>query len=137
MTQEISPQTALVYTMVMTSAADRDMNDAELKRMGDLVRRLPVFKGYPDENLLVDGRACSRLVSEDGGMQKALAAIAHALPARLHETAYALAVEVAAADMQLPAEELRFLQLLRDAFNLDKLVIAAIERAARARHQTL
>lgn len=137
MAQVITPQTALVYSMVMTSAVDRDMNDVELKRMGDLVRRLPVFAGYPDENLLGDGRACSKLVSQDGGMRDALEAIAAALPERLYETAYALAVEVAVADLHLPPEELRFLQLLRDALKLDKLIIAAIERAALARHQTL
>jgi hypothetical protein len=63
--------------------------------------------------------------------------IASALPKKLYETAYALAVEVAAADLKVPDEEIRLLELLRDALNLDKLVTAAIERSARARHQTL
>ena len=48
-----------------------------------------------------------------------------------------MAVEVAAADLKVPDEEIRLLELLRDALNLDKLVTAAIERSARARHQTL
>ena len=57
------------------------------------------------------------------------------LPPRLHETAYALAVEVAAVDLHVEQEELRFLQILRDALNLDPLAIAAIERGARARYR--
>ena len=66
-----------------------------------------------------------------------LQTIAGALPRKLHETAYALAVEVAAADLKVPDEEIRLLELLRDALHLDKLVTAAIERSARARHQTI
>jgi hypothetical protein len=61
--------------------------------------------------------------------------IAAALPERLYETAYALAVEVAAADLFVEQEELRFLQILRDRLNLDQLTSAAIERAARARYR--
>ena len=60
--------------------------------------------------------------------------IGTAVPPRLAETAYAVAVEVAAADRDVKAEEIRFLDLLRDRLNLDKLTTAAIERGARARH---
>ena len=59
------------------------------------------------------------------------------LPAKLKETAYALAVEVAASDLAVGREELRFLAILRDALDLDKLVTAAIERSAIARYQTV
>jgi hypothetical protein len=37
----IDHQTALIYTMVMVSAADRDMTDAELQTIGDIVKRPP------------------------------------------------------------------------------------------------
>ena len=60
-----------------------------------------------------------------------------ALPPKLHETAYALAVEVAAADLHVEQEELRFLQMLRDHLDIDKLTVAAIESGARARYRTL
>ncbi len=65
-----------------------------------------------------------------------LAIVSSSLPARLHDTAYALAVEVAAVDLHVEQEELRFLQMLRDTLNLDKLTVAAIERGARARYRT-
>ena len=41
---------------------------------------------------------------------------------------------MAAADLHVEQEELRFLQMLRDALDLDPLTIAAIERGARARY---
>jgi hypothetical protein len=63
--------------------------------------------------------------------------IATSLPTKFYDTAYALAVEVAAADLHVGQEELRFLQLLRDRLDLDKLAVAAIEHSARVRHRIL
>jgi len=48
-----------------------------------------------------------------------------------------VAVEVASADLTVAQEELRLLQLLRDALGIEKLIAAAIERGARARHMTV
>ena len=53
----------------------------------------------------------------------------------LRETAYLLACDVAAADGDATEEELVFLQQLRIALEIDRLVAGAIERAARARYQ--
>ena len=58
------------------------------------------------------------------------------LPEGLYDTAYSLAVEVAAADLHVEQEELRLLQILRDRLGLDKLTCAAIERGAMARYRT-
>jgi hypothetical protein len=69
------------------------------------------------------------------GMATVLELVADQLPQRLRETAYALAVEVAAVDLAVGKEELRFLAILRDALGLDKLVTAALERSAIARYQ--
>jgi hypothetical protein len=101
------------------------------------VRHLPVFMGYDMDNLAKAAERCGDLLSNEDGLDDMLELIASALPKKLSETAYALAVEVAAADLKVPDEEIRLLELLRDALNLDKLVTAAIERSARARHQTL
>ena len=59
------------------------------------------------------------------------------LPERLHETAYALACDVAAADERISQEELRLLELLRHRLSVGRLPAAAIERGARARHLRL
>ena len=43
--------------------------------------------------------------------------------------------EVAAVDLTLEQEELRLLEMIRDRLELDRLVTAAIEAAARARYR--
>ncbi len=73
------------------------------------------------------------MLQEPEGLNAVLGLIGEALPPKLRETAYALAVEVAATDLAVGKEELRFLAILRDRFGLDKLVTAALERSAIAR----
>jgi tellurite resistance protein len=134
---KITPHEALIYVMITTAAADRQISDRELDRIAQIVRHLPVFMGYDMDNLAKAAERCGDLLSNEEGLDEMLELTASALPKKLYETAYALAVEVAAADLKVPDEEIRLLELLRDALNLDKLVTAAIERSARARHQTL
>ena len=67
----------------------------------------------------------------------ALALVAAALPPALRETAYLLACEVAAIDARVPIEEMRMLQKIRQAFDLDRLTSAALERATQARLATV
>jgi len=124
----IESQTALIYTMVLVSAADSEMSDAELTRMGEIVRQLPVFSGF-DPDLLAD-------VAQEDGLNVALGQIRTALPDTLRETAYVLACDIAIADLKASQEELRLLEMLRHSLNLDRLNAAAIERAARARYTT-
>ena len=130
-------QTALIYTMVLVSAADRDMTDSELQAMGDIVKTLPIFRDYDASRLTRAAKDCAKLLSDAEGLDKAIGMIANSLPKRLHETAYVLACDVAAADGRASQEELRLLELLRDHLDLGRLEAAAIERAARARHTTL
>lgn len=130
----LSPQEALIYTMVTMSAVDRDMKDVELSRIGDLVNRMPVFEGFNDDALVKLAQDCGEVVSGESGLSDVLDMISSSIPERLAETAYAVAVEIAAADRSVKVEEIRFLDLLRDHLKLDKLTTAAIERGARARH---
>jgi tellurite resistance protein len=135
MTSKPSIQEALIYAMVTMSAVDRIISDAELSKIGNIVSQLPAFASYDPENLVKTAEACGNILSEDDGLDRILTIMADQLPEKLHETAYALAVEVAAVDRIVRNEEIRFLELLRDKLGLDKLTIAAIERGARARHQ--
>lgn len=136
MTKPISHHEALIYAMVTLSAADRTMTDDELLKIGDIVRTLPVFGDFDADRLVATAEACGALLQAEDGLDTVLSMIAASLPERLYETAYALAVEVAAVDLHVEQEELRFLQMLSDILELDKLVIAAIERCARARYRT-
>ena len=56
---------------------------------------------------------------------------------RLRETAYAVALEIAAADLDVRPEETRFLELLAETLEIDMLTKTAIERGIRARNKVL
>lgn len=127
---------ALIYTMVLVSAADREMSDAELGTIGEIVRFLPVFRGFDPETIPRVAAACTELLSDEDGLDKALAFIRDNLPRRLRETAYAIACDIAAADGRAVQEELRLLEMIRHRLEIDRLIAAGIERGARARHAT-
>ena len=133
----ITPQEALVYTMVLVSAADREMPDAELDSMSEMVAHLPVFRGFKPRKISKIGAACARLLEDENGLDKAFKLIRKALPKKLRETAYALACDVAAADGKVSEDESRMLELIRDQLEIGRLPAAAIERGARARHLTV
>lgn len=132
-----SAQEALIYLMVIMSASDRDMGDDELARIGAIVRTLPVFKGFEQARTLAVAQDCQQLLQKEAGLGGALTLIRAALTDELRETAYALAVDVAAADLSVGAEETRLLDIVKERFALDPLAVAAIERAAAIRHRRL
>ncbi len=124
----------LIYAMVLSSAADREMTDSELQSMGAMVRKLPVFDGFDEEELPTATRACAELLNDDDGLEQAIGFIRTKVPARLYETAYAISCDVVAADGSASQEELRLLEMIRHSLDIDRLVAAGIERGARARH---
>jgi tellurite resistance protein len=124
----------LIYAMVLASAADREMTDSELQSMGDMVRTLPVFDGFNEQDLPDVTRACAELLNKDDGLEKAIEFIHTKVPVRLYETAYAISCDVVAADGSASQEELRLLEMIRHSLDIDRLVAAGIERGARARH---
>jgi tellurite resistance protein len=133
----ITSHEALIYAMVLVSAADREMPDRELESMGDMVAHLPVFRDFDRHNLTKVGAACAQLLSEEDGLDKTMSEIKAALPRKLHETAYALACDVAAADGKVGPEEARVPELIRYHLDIGRLPAAAIERGARARYMAL
>ena len=137
MQRPIDQHTALIFTMVLVSAAEGEMTDAELETIGRQVRYLPVFKGFDSDRLTAVGRQCAELLRDEEGLTLAVDMIGEALSRPLRETAYALACEVAAADGALAIEEIHLLGVLRQELSVDRLVAAAIERATHARHAIL
>lgn len=135
MHKRLSPPQALIYAMITTAAVDRQITDPELSRIGSLVKELPAFAGYGGDWLLEEAQACGRLLAKPpNGMDTVLKLVHEALPAELRETAYVLCAEVAASDLEVRDEEVRFIDKLADKLGLDDLVCAALQRAARARH---
>jgi tellurite resistance protein len=128
---------ALIYTMVIVSAAESDMPEAELRIIGDIVGDLPVFRDFDQRELPSVLNDCTELISRENGLEEILKAIKAALPAKLRETAYAIACDLVASHGEAGQEELRVLELLRHRLYLEPLVAAAIGRGARARFRTL
>jgi len=131
----LSAQDALIYVMVVTAAADTTMSEQEYARINALINRMPVFQGYDPAQLPAVANACADLINNGTDLESVLDTAIAAIPERLHDTAYAVAVEIAAVDLTLRQEELRFLEMVRDRLSLDRLVTAAIETAARARYR--
>jgi hypothetical protein len=135
MTGTISTEQALIYTMVTMSGVEGKVNAIELAEIRQLVQTLPIFRDFDEHRLMMVAQEAGEILQENEGLDAILGLVKQALSPRLRETAYALAVEVAASDLAVGKEELRFLAMLRDALALDKLVTAAIERSAIARYQ--
>lgn len=131
----LSPEEALIYAMITTAAVDGRITDDELLRIGSIVKELPPFLNYDNEWLVKESKDCSRVMSGPGGLDNVLDLIIDALPEHFEETAYVLCAEVAATDLKVRVEEVRFLELLAGRLGLDKLICAALERGAKARHQ--
>ncbi|MHA1566477.1 MAG: tellurite resistance TerB family protein [Alphaproteobacteria bacterium] len=132
----IDVHTALIYAMVMASAADQNMTDAELAQIGDIVSHLPAFRDF-DTNKLGDiAGQCAELLGAEDGLDQAFDQIKAALSNRMCETAYALACDVVAVDGKASQEELRLLEMMRHAIGVGRLPAAAIERGAAARNRT-
>jgi tellurite resistance protein len=133
----LTPQEAVIYLMVLTSASDGSIKDEELRTIGRVVRSFPMFAEADEQGLVETAEACGALMSSDGGLHKVLEAAAAALPAHLGETAYAAVVDVVTADENLDMTEIRVLELIRNALKVPDDGAQAIEHAARARHMTV
>jgi tellurite resistance protein len=127
---------ALIYTMVIVSAADRTVPDSELHAFAEIVGHLPIFRDFDRNELPGLLNDCTELISRENGLEETLKAIKAGLPPRLRETAYAIACDLVATDSEATQEELRILELLRHRLKIERLTAAAIERGAKARFQT-
>lgn len=130
----LSQQDSLVAIMIAVSASHGAVETSELVAIQQMLNHLPVFADYDIDRLGNVARVVFDLFNEEDGLDALFALIRVALDERLHETAYALACDVAAADGRLYQSELRLLEEIREELRLDRLHAAAIERSARARH---
>ncbi|MBU1334604.1 MAG: tellurite resistance TerB family protein [Alphaproteobacteria bacterium] len=128
---------ALIHLMIVAASSDSAMTEKELVRIQSLIGRLPVFEGFDKNRLAAVANACADKLNGPGGLDQVMDDAIAVLPKKLQDTAYAVAVEIASVDLYLEQEELRFLEMLRDKLDLDRLTTAAIEAAARARHRRM
>ena len=130
----MSAPDALVAVMVAVSAADEQMRTSELVAIQRIVNHMPAFSGYDVDRIRTISQTVFDLFEEEDGLDALFGLIRDALPERLHETAYALACDVVAADGKLLDMELRMLEEVREQLAVDRLHAAAIEWGARVRH---
>ena len=97
--------------------------------------RLTVDRAIERKRLIEEAKRWGAIASGPDGLTTILTMIREAVPDNLRETAYILAAEIAASDLRSRPEERRFLELLAQALQLDALTVAALQRAALARHQ--
>lgn len=135
MPARLMPQEALIYAMITVSAVDRKITNDELSRIGSIVKELPAFSTYDHDWLVKEAQDCGKVLAKPDGLAAVLDLIRDGLPTHLYETAYVLVAELVATDLKVTSEEIRFLDMLGGKLDIDKLVCAALERAARARHQ--
>jgi hypothetical protein len=133
----LDPHGALIYTMVIVTGAESRLPAAEIAIIGDIIGHLPVFSGFDRGKLAGHLNGCAELMTREDGLEASLDAIKAALPPRLRETAYAIAVDLVASDGSATQEELQILDLIRQHLEIDRLIAAAIERGARARFQKI
>ncbi|MGZ8410109.1 MAG: tellurite resistance TerB family protein, partial [Hyphomicrobium sp.] len=109
---QLTAPEALIFAMITISAVDREISDEELRRIGSIVSELPPFEGYNRDWLVHEAQACGKLLKKPDGLSAVLQLVKNTLPRRLYETAYVLAAEVAASDLEVREEEIRCLELL-------------------------
>jgi len=135
--ETMSPGDALVAVMIATSAADGEITETETRKIDGVIGLLPAFQGYDRDRIARVSGLVAELFDAEDGIDALVGLVRDALPEHLHETAYALACDIAAADGRVKMTELKFLEILRYDLNVGRLASAAIERGARARHQRL
>ncbi len=131
----LTPQQALICTMVLAGSADGDMTDREIGVMSANVQTMPAFQGMTSAALTQAMDVTVMLMKEEDGLTRAATLICDALPPDLRETAYLVACDVVAADNFAIEQERRMLDFLVEAFKLDQLLARALERAAQTRRR--
>ncbi|WP_092689491.1 tellurite resistance TerB family protein [Tranquillimonas rosea] len=123
--------------MVAISASDEEIRTPELLTIERIVNHYPAFAEYDQGRIRDVSQRVFELFLDEDGLDTLFQIVRDNLPARLFETAYALACDVAASDGKLGEAELQLLEEIRYELTIDRLAAAAIERSARARHATL
>lgn len=134
---EFTPEDTLIAIMMAVSASDESIRTAELVTIERMVNHLPVFSSYDVERIKDVSSAMFDLLADEDGLDILWETVRANLPERLFDTAYAMACDVVAADGTAREGELRLLEDMRYELNIDRLLAAAIESGARARHKTL
>lgn len=134
---DFTPEDTLIAIMVAVSVSDETIRTSELISIERMVNHLPVFANYDIARIKQVSNTLFDLLAEEDGLDMLWETVRSTLPERLFDTAYAMACDVAASDGKARDGELRFLEEMRYEMDIDRLLAAAIEASARARHRLL
>ena len=68
----ISPHAAIIYSMVLSAAADGDLANDEITTIKTIINGLPVFDGFDSTKFNEIAGACTDLLTEDDGWMRQL-----------------------------------------------------------------
>jgi tellurite resistance protein len=134
---DLSEQDALLGLMILSSMSDGVVRISELVAIENVLDHFPIFSNYDKADINKVFAVMDRLLGSLNGIDRFLTFLKSTLPPNLHETAYAIACDVVAADGKLEQAELRLLEEIEHHLSLDPLYVAAIERSTRARYAKL
>lgn len=134
---DFTPEDTLIAVMLSISASDENLRTAELMSIQRMVNHLPIFNTYETARMTEVANALYDVLAEENGLDILWETVRTTLPERLFDTAYAMACDVAASDGAVKGAELALLADMRYELNIDRLLAAAIEAGARARHKVL
>lgn len=132
---DFTPEDTLIAVLVAVSATDGNFRTSELMSIERMVNHLPAFKDYEIERLAKVSNALFDILADEDGLDILWNLVRQNIPERMLDTVYAMACDVAAADGKAYEPELRFLEDMRYELQIDRLLAAAIEAGARARHR--
>ena len=135
--EDFTPEDTLIAIMIAASVSDEAIRTSEIVTIERMVNHLPVFADYDIERIKQVSNTVFDILAEEEGLDMLWDAVRRTLPERLFDTAYAMACDVIAADGKARENELRLLEDMRYELNIERLLAAAIEVGARARHRIL
>ena len=110
----LTEQDCLIALMVSITIADGNVRTAELVKIQSAVNNLPIFGTYDIGRLNLVSQIVFDLFENEDGLDTLFGLVRDILSERLHETAYALCCDVAAADGMIFETELRLLEEMEE-----------------------
>lgn len=118
-----SPADAIMAICVLALASDGKVGKRELERMDHMLIMSPLFSGVKSAR---EYAACVAEAVEGKGRGEVISEAAALLSARLAETAYAWAVQMALADSKTVSPEHKFLSEIRKALGIHGVLAGKI-----------
>lgn len=130
--EETDPRRYLLESMIGAIEADGEVTEEEVAALDKTLEEHDLFREIPSatRTRLIDMAADA--IRGAGGAMNRLDEISNGLPGRGHRlTAYAMACEICVADGELPESEIRYLEGLQEALDLDETIAQDLFEAAR------